>query len=440
MKTKLFSSLLFGVGLLFIMPPVAFAASNNDVAQFTSNALNLLITLASLAEAFFLIRGGFLYITSTGKPEELEQAKKTIRNALIGLVMVIGAGVFSAILQNAFITPSIGSSTNALTLKPIQPVAPSNGLAQAIIDAIVGLLQTIIQSATKPLVDGIISFLTTTPSLVTNSVVFNFWLTIVGIVDALFALGIALLGFHVMSASTFGFDELELKHLLPRIGLAFLVANTSIFLIEGVISLCNVLIQGVLTATGGLTHAWVLNAITPQLITSGQPNGIEGAILITLIFMLLFVILAITLLIFYISRLIVISTGAVLSPLICLLWLLPGFTDFATIAAKTYFITIFTVFVHVVIIQLASSFLTLPGQSGTNGFISILVGIATFVTLLKAPAMIIQFAFYSATGGVLRKLGGQIINVFSSSKSETDTGTSAQNRGDIKTPRKTVAL
>jgi hypothetical protein len=434
---NLFFFILLIGGVVFAIPDIAFAASNNVVAQFTSNTLTVLITLGSLAEAFFLIRGGFQYITSTGKPDELDAAKKTIRNALIGLVLVIGAGVFSSILQNAFITPSSGSTASTLTLKPIQPVTPSNGLAQAIIDAVVGFMQAIVQSATKPLVDGIISFLTTTPSLLTNSVVFNFWLVIVGIVDSLFAIVIALLGFHVMSASTFGFDEIELKHLLPRIGLAFLLANTSIFIIEWIISICNLLIQAVLSATGGIDHAWVLNAINPQLITS-IPNGAATTVLITLIFMLLFVVLSIMLLIFYISRLIVISVGAVLSPFICLLWLLPGFTDFATIAMKSYFITIFTVFVHVVIIQLASSFLTLPGQSGSNALISVLVGIATFFTLLKVPAMIIQFAFYSASSSVMRKLGGQIINVFTSSKQEADKTTSGQDSGI--TPRKTVAL
>src|SRR2546423_5605285 len=229
-------SLLISVGSLLLLPPFAFAAADSAVVQLTNNTVNVLISFASLAAAVFLIRGGFQYMTSTGKPEELDSAKKTIRNALIGLVLVVGAGILSALLQHAFTTPANSPPSVALALKPIQPVPPSDGLAQAIIDAIVGFLQAIVQSAAKPLVDGIISFLTTTPSLVSNSVVFNFWLVIVGIVDSLFAIAIALLGFHLMSGSTFGFEEVELKNLLPRIGLAFLLANTSIFLIEWVIS------------------------------------------------------------------------------------------------------------------------------------------------------------------------------------------------------------
>src|SRR6266702_2994245 len=93
--------LVMGAGMLLSFPAVTFAASNSTVAQFTTNAVSVLITLASLASAFFLIHGGFKYITSTGKPQELDSAKKTIRNALIGLILVIAAGVFSALLQNA---------------------------------------------------------------------------------------------------------------------------------------------------------------------------------------------------------------------------------------------------------------------------------------------------------------------------------------------------
>src|SRR6266699_2901982 len=103
---NLFLSLFIGAGFLLSSPVFAYAASNNVVAQFTSNTLSVLITLASLGSAFFLIRGGFQYITSTGKPDELDSAKKTIRNALIGLVLVIAAGIFSSLLQNAFNTPS----------------------------------------------------------------------------------------------------------------------------------------------------------------------------------------------------------------------------------------------------------------------------------------------------------------------------------------------
>ena len=256
-------------------------------------------------------------------------------------------------------------------------------------DAIAGFLQNIVQSATKPLTDGIINFLTTTPSIVSNSVIFNFWLVILGITDSLFALVIALLGFHLMSASTFGFGEIEFKNLLPRVGLAFLAANTSIFLADWVVTSCNVLVSAVLNATGGINNALVLNAFDPATLATGT------APLIMLIFMILFVILAVVLLLFYISRLIIISLGAVMAPLIFLLWAIPKFTDFAEISIKTYITAVYTVFVHVVIIMLASAFLAVPGQVGTNSLISVLVGIGLLLTLLKTPSIMMQLVFYN---------------------------------------------
>ena len=417
--------------LLFAASTPVHAASNSDVASFTTQTLNVLLIFASLGTVVFLIKGGYSYITSNGRPDSLEHAKTIIRNALIGLVLVLSASVLVSVLSNAFTTPSIPSATTPLELQPIVPADPPGGLTQVILDAINGFLQNIVQSATKPLVDGIISFLTTTPSILANSVVFNFWLVILGITNALFALLIALLGFHFMSASTFGFEEIEFKHLLPRVGLAFLGANSSIFLVDWIVLLCNTLVKALLTATGGLTNAWILNSVDLLKIIDGD------AAIITLIFMLLFVILSAVLLLFYIMRLITISLGAVMAPLIFLLWALPKFSDFAEISAKTYIVTIFTVFVHVVIIQLASAFLAIPEQVGTNSLISILVAIGLLFTLLKTPGIMVQLMFYNTGRGMFRKMGGQIMNVITSKK-ETVVGQSVPS-GPVKTPRKVIA-
>ena len=407
----------------------ALAASNSEVFSFTNQTLNVLFVLASLFATLFIVKGGYEYITSSGKPDSIEHAKLTIRNALLGLILVLSAAIISSVLNNSFTTPSASFSQTQINLKPIEPTTPSNGLTQVLLDAIAGFMQNIIQSATKPITDGIISFLTTTPSLVSNSVIFNFWLIIVGITDSLFALVIAILGFHLMSASTFGFEEMEFKKLIPRIGLAFLGANTSIFLADWIIGVCNVLVTALLHASGGITNAWVLTAFNPVLITT------PGTTIITLIFMLLFVILSVVLLLFYISRLILIALGAVLSPLIFLLWITPKFNDFAEISIKSYLVTVFSVFVHVVIIQLASAFLAVPGQQGSNSLIAILIGIGLLFTLLKTPSIMMEFIYFNSGRSILRNVGRQLINVISSSK----TVSSPTALGIVKTPRKVVA-
>lgn len=404
---------------------------NPEVATFATNTLSTLTLLASLFATFFLVQGAYLYITSSGQPESLEKAKKTIRNALIGLVLVLSANSISSILYSSFTTPTIPNSVSNIALTPIEPVEPEGGLTQVLMDAIGSLLQNIVQSATKPITDAILSFLTNTPSLITNSVVFNFWLTIVGIVDALFALLVAVIGFQFMSASTFGFEEIELRQILPKLGLSFLGANTSIFLIDWAIKLCNVLVNVVLNATGGLNQAWIANAFDPA-----NASIVETAF-ITLIFMILFVILAVVLLLFYITRLITIALGAALSPFIFLLWSLPKFADFAEISAKTYLTTIFSIFVHVVVIQLAAAFLNLPDQVGTNSLISILVGVGMLLTLLKTQSFMIQLMFYNSARSLTKKIGGQIMNVLSSKESAPAT---VSNNRPVSTPRKAVKV
>ncbi len=431
MKRK-FISLISSSAIFFTWATPAFAQSNSAVAQFSNQTVQTLIVLAALGTVVFLIKGGYTYITSTGKPDELEQAKKTVRNALIGLVLVISAGFISQLFTNAFTTPTGPSGTQTFQLQPIVPQNPPSGLTEVLLDAINGFIQSLVLSATKPLIDGITSLITTTPSVATNSVIFNFWLTILGITDSLFVLLIAILGFQFMSAASFGFDEIEFKHILPKVGLAFLGANTSIFLVDWVISLANTLVNALLATSGGISKAWILNAINLQTLTDGT------AIPITLIFMLLFVVLAAILLLFYISRLIVVALGAVVSPLIFLLWAVPKFADFAEISAKAYLTMVFTVFIHVIIIQLASAFFALPEQAGTNSFVSVLLGIGLLLTLLKTQSFLLQLMFYNTGRNMMRKLSGQIVNVITAKK-EPAHQTNDTGRHYVKLPRREIA-
>ena len=418
--------LLLPYSLIGVSP--AYAVSS-DITQYTSNTLGMITLIATASAVFFLVKGGYQYITSSGKPDSLENAKKTIRNALIGLCIVLGASLFVSILSNAFNNSTTSTTTNAINITPITSVAPSDGLTQVLIDAVSSFLQNIVESASKPIVDGIMGFLTTTPTLLNNSVILKFWVVILGIVDSLFVVVVALLGLHFMSASTLGFDEVDLKQLFPRIGMAFLGANVSLFLADYAIVTCNALVKAVLDSTGGLNHAWVNNAITLQNITGNT------APLITLIFLLLFLIVAIVLLLMYISRLIMISLFAVLSPFIFLLWIIPRVSDFAEIAVKSYVVTVFIVFVHVVVIQLAASFLTLP-ENTNNSILSVAIAIGLFFTLLKTPSLMMQMIMYTTGNNAVKKLGGQIINVISTDGSSG--GATGAAKSAVKTPRRVV--
>lgn len=381
------------------------AGAISTVRDYVLPTLKILVGLASLASVFFLTYGGYLYITSRGNPEGLEHAKRVIRNALIGLALVIGAATLITILTSAYGDPAGTTNATLPNLQPINPDSVGSGLVEVLIKAVTGFLNNIIQAVAAPFLSALAYFTKETPLMSQNSGVFNLWLAMVGITNVVLILIVALLGFHVMSASTFGFDEIEFKHLLPRIGLAFVMINTSIFLIDAVIELSNVLISAI-TKISGASSVWdTLTAVVKE-------SGGQGAA--ALLLMLAFLIFIVILLIYYVGRIVVLFLGAVLSPLVIVLWLLPGFRDFSVSAAKTYITTIFVLFVHVVILQLAATLFV--GMSATTGnnvpnvLMSMVVGLATVLVLLKTQGMMMQFSYVSMGASNARKLGSQFMN------------------------------
>ena len=385
-----------------------FAATSGAVSamrDYVTPTIHVLAALASIACVFFIVNAGYLYMTSSGKPEQMDHAKRVLKNAVLGLVIVLAAATLVSILSNAYGSPHDVNNATLPNLQAIPPNDVSNGLVDILIKAVTGFLNNIIQAVATPFLGALDYFTKSTPLMADNQSVFNFWLAMVGIGDVLFVVILALLGFHVMSAATFGFDEIEFKHLLPRIALVFLVMNTSIFFIDGVIELSNVLITAV-SKVSGTSSVW--SALTEVVKQSG------GQGLAALLMMIAFLIFSVILLVYYVGRLVTLFIGAVLSPLIALVWLVPGFRDFAETAIKTYLTTIFVLFVHVVILQLAASLFTGMAPSSHNNvpdtLMSMVVGLATVMALLKTQSVMMQFSYVSMGARNMRKLGGQFIN------------------------------
>jgi hypothetical protein len=201
------------VSIFVFSSPVLAQETPADIVTYTNNTLQIITITSTAAAVFFLIRAGYLYITSTGNPQALESAKKTIRNALIGLTLVLAANVVTSVFKNSLNGGAGSGSGTSIEMVNIDTVEPSDGLTQVLIDAVAGFIQNIVESSTQPIVNGVIGYLTTTPTLLDNSVIRNFWLVSLGIVDGLFVIVVAIMGLHVMSASTFGFEEVEVKHL-----------------------------------------------------------------------------------------------------------------------------------------------------------------------------------------------------------------------------------
>ncbi len=402
------------------------AAAGNLMHAYVVPIIQGMAIFASLVCVFFLVTGGFHYMTSNGRPENLEHAKKIIKNALIGLVIVLAAATLTAILSQAYNHGSAPISNPLPSLNAIKPNPVSNGLVGILIKAITGLLNNIVQSIAAPFLKALAFFTSGTPLIAANSSVFNLWLAVVGMADALFVLVIALLGFHVMSYATLGLDEIEIKHLLPQIALVFLLINSSVFVIDGVISLSNAMIHA-LEAGFSPTSVWdVLTKVTVQA------GGFGVA---ALLIMITFLIFAIILLIYYVTRIVTIYVGAVLAPLVLLIWLIPGFRDFAESAGKTYLATIFVLFIHVVILELAASlFLGLadgPGHA-PDPLMAMVVGIATLFALLKTQSFMTQLSYISTGPRTARKLGSQFMTGVSylSSKGKSVSSTVSSSRKD----------
>jgi hypothetical protein len=317
-------------------------------------------------------------------------------------------------------------------------VPVSNGLVNVLIKAITGVLNNIIQSIATPFLAALTFFTSSTPLMAQNSSVFDLWGAIVGITDAMFVLIVALLGFHVMSAATFGLDEIEFKHLLPRIGAIFLLINTSIFAIDGVIELSNVMIKAI---TNGLGTTSVWTVLTGVVQQSG------GLGVAALLIMVAFLIFSVMLLVYYVFRIVTLYVGAILSPLVLLLWLVPGFRDFSESAAKAYITTVFVLFVHVVILLLAASlFAGLIVGSPTqtpDTLMALVVGLATVIALLKTQGLMMQLSYVSIGPRTARKLGGQFVNGVSflggHGKGAVTTINNRRTGGDKGTPGKSQA-
>jgi len=397
-------------------------ASSAAVAMqhFVAPVVETISVIASLLCVLFLIYGGFHYITSSGNPGRLEHAKKIIKNAVLGLVVVIGAATIVAVLGHAYGSTSNVPASHGPTFATINPGQSSNGLVQVLVDGVTGLLLNIVESVGSPFMQALAYFTHSTPLMAGNASVFNLWLVIVGIADALFVLVVALLGLHIMSFASFGMDEIEFKHLLPQVGIIFLLLNVSIFAIDSVISLSNAMIYALETAFPSTSVWLVLAAITKQATTMGVA---------ALLIMTFFLVLSVMLLVYYVCRLVVLYLGAVLAPLVLLLWLIPSFKDFAESAAKLYLITVFVLFVQVVILQLATSiFGTVLGSSPnhtSNPIMAMIVGLATVVALLRTQSVISQISLASVGPRTARQLGGQFVNGASYLASRLKPSTSA---------------
>ncbi len=409
---------MWGLDFALMQGLTTFADTSSAITsmrEYVMPVVQILAGLGGLVSVFFIIQAGYLYMTSSGKPDQMEHAKDILKKALLGLIIILAAITLTTVLTSAYGTPSSPANATLPSLEAVAEEEQSNGFLDMVVKAITGVLSQIVNAIATPFLNALDFFTTSTPSMASNPTVFNFWLAMVGIGNILFILVLVLIGFHVMSASALGFDEVEPRQLVPRVIMIFALMNSSIFLIDGIIALSNALIVAVGLISGSSSVWDTLMKVVEQ--TSGL--GIAA-----LLIMVAFVICAVVLLVYYVMRLVTLYIGAVLAPLVSLMWLIPGFRDFAETAFKTYLSTIFVLFVHVIILQLAASLFTgMATASGEDAvpdtLMAMVTGIATILLLLKAQGVMMQYSYVSMGSRNMRKLGGQFINGVSYMTSKT---------------------
>jgi len=74
------------------------SASVGQISNFIKGMIQALAGLSGLVATGYFVIGGFTYITSSGNPQKLEKAKRTITYSGIGLAITIGAFVLSDIV------------------------------------------------------------------------------------------------------------------------------------------------------------------------------------------------------------------------------------------------------------------------------------------------------------------------------------------------------
>lgn len=81
----------------------ATGISATDLPTLIGRIINAVLGILGLLLLIYLIYGGFLWMTSGGEEEGVKKAKIMIRNAIVGLVVIMAAVAISNFVINALV-------------------------------------------------------------------------------------------------------------------------------------------------------------------------------------------------------------------------------------------------------------------------------------------------------------------------------------------------
>ena len=91
---------LGSIRLLFPIGGIAGSQSLTGPGGLIYRIISLLLVVAGALAVLFVIIGGYQYITSHGNEEKSESGKKTLVNAIIGVVVIVLAWVIINVVVN----------------------------------------------------------------------------------------------------------------------------------------------------------------------------------------------------------------------------------------------------------------------------------------------------------------------------------------------------
>jgi hypothetical protein len=249
-------------------------------------------------------------------------------------------------------------------------------VVQWIVDAINAWLQAVSNALLKPALQGAGQLLFTTPAFDTFPEVQTGWATVRDIADAFFVLAFIAAGILIIASGTLE-TQYTAKLMLPRVALAAVLANVSLFVCGLLIQLDNAIVTQVIGAAGAKAWSQLTSGATTPTITDAALAPLIG---------LVTAIIAVLLVIVFILRAAVILLSVVLAPLAIVCYTLPPLEEVAALWLRLLLASLFIQVIEAVLVSLGLVLMTHANWLGqASGLVRALIVITLLYLMVRLP-------------------------------------------------------
>lgn len=353
-------------------------------------------SIAGLVATIVIGYGGYLYITSAGSPDKLAYGKQLIYTAIIGVVVIIGAGVIGGVVTKWVAAPPVISKPDTFSQGDKQQFVCEGNLVQV---SVCELIRQMVDSGMQVVDRGLTDVLARTNVLSQNPGVVVMWQQSFGLALGLLLIILAMYGYGIMGSEMFGMSDYTFSALIKRLILAVGSASVSLYLLDLPIRLANALTGEVLAGGGA--------GLLQSFFSSSSFDSLSGSLFFAIL-ALVAVIFGVVLLVFYAVRHMVIVLVAVLAPILLVLAILPKFSKMLDTVLRMYVGLVAVVVVHAIMIRLAVALLTI---SNLPAFLNYFAALALMYILVKTPAIGIEMLSGHMGTAFANKAGKNLVNM-----------------------------